>query len=61
MKMENFNRWIKKYGFWGSIIAFPFLILPITYLWFVGIGSIPPGSVDADSWLTFWGGFLAFY
>ena len=48
---------LKKWQFWLFANIF---ILIMTWFWFSGGGFIPAGIVEPDSWLAFWGGFLAF-
>jgi hypothetical protein len=49
----------KEYKWWLIIVfAVP---LGISYIWFTYNGFIPRGDIDKGSWLSFWGGFLAFY
>ena len=44
------------------ILSLVFIVpLIITYFVFAPKGFIPAGDVDKNTWLSFWGGFLAFY
>jgi len=49
----------KEYKWWLIIV---FVVpLVVSYSWFTYSGFIPLGNIDKGSWLSFWGGFLAFY
>jgi hypothetical protein len=45
---------------WWLIIVFV-TPLVVSYAWFTCDGFIPIGDINKSYWLTFWGGFLAFY
>jgi hypothetical protein len=49
----------EEYKWWLIIV----LVVPIvvSYIWFTYNGFIPIGDIDKGNWLSFWGGFLAFY
>lgn len=54
--MSDFFR---KYKWWFILI---FIVpLAVSYFVFAFNGFIPAGEVGKDTWLSFWGGFLAFY
>jgi len=49
----------KEYKWWLIIVFIA--PLGVSYIWFMYDGFIPIGDIAIDSWLSFWGGFLAFY
>jgi len=50
---------LKRY--WKWLIILLVVPLSISYLVFAFNGFVPAGSVGKEIWLSFWGGFLAFY
>jgi len=53
------KEFFKKYLWWLlGIFVVPLLV---SYFWFAFNGFITAGDIDKNHWLTFWGGFLAFY
>ena len=47
--------------YWKWLVSIFFVPLITTILWFNFDGFVPRGEASIDSWLVFWGGFMAFF